>query len=65
MTVGDSWHGSEILWPRMDSDKATMKPRKFLEVGESWNLRMSSGDVIILVGVWNWKGGVMIGTFWD
>lgn len=49
----------------MDSVKATMKLRKFLEVGESWNLRMSSGDVIFFDGVWKWKGGVIVGTFLD
>lgn len=50
LIVGDTWHGSEILRERMDSERATMKPRKFLPESESWKRRMSLGDWILLVG---------------
>lgn len=63
--VGDSRQGSEILWPRIDSERATTKPRKFLQVSDSWNRRMSSGEWIFFEGDWKWKGGEMMGTFWD
>lgn len=49
----------------MDSERATTKPRKFLQVGEDWKWRMSDWEVIFLEGVWKWKGGEIMGTFWD
>ncbi|MFS7933208.1 hypothetical protein Hanom_Chr04g00377011 [Helianthus anomalus] len=63
VVTGETWQGSESLWVRMDSDKETMKPRKFLAVGESRKRRMWSSEVMILVGVWKWWGGEMTGTF--
>lgn len=51
-TVCDWRQASEILCPRIDSERATMKPRKFLPESESMKWRMSSGDWIFLEGVW-------------
>lgn len=61
----DSWQGSKILWPRIDSERATTKPMKFLQDSESWNRRRSSGEWIFLEGDWNWYGVEMVGTSWD
>lgn len=51
LVVSDWWHGSEIFRPRIDSESATINPRKFFPESESWNRRMSSGVWIRLIGI--------------
>lgn len=61
-TVGETRQGSEILCPRIDSERETTNPKKFLKEGDSWKRRISSGEWILLTGRSNWYGGERTGT---
>lgn len=56
--------GSDILWPRTESERETMNPRKLEPEGDSKNRRVSGGEEIILKGVWKLYGGETTDTFW-